>query len=146
VFLTRTNRDVPPVLLWHLQHNKALHREILVLTVSTASVPRVSPSKRLTIRKLAPDFWRADAAFGFMEHADIPALLDSAKEHGCDVDLGDVTYYVGHASIMHRDKGPAMPRWQEALYAAMERNSTHVGDVLRLPQEQTVEIGRQIAI
>jgi hypothetical protein len=34
----------------------------------------------------------------------------------------------------------------EAPYAAMERNSSHVGDVLRLPQDQTAEIGRQIAI
>jgi KUP system potassium uptake protein len=146
VFLTRTSRDVPPVLLWHLQHNRALHQEILVLTVNTASIPRVAASKRLSVQELAPNFWRADAVFGFMDQADIPALLETAKEHDCKIDLSDVTYYVGHGSIMHRDDGKGIPRWQEALYAAMERNSTHVGDVLRLPQEQTVEIGRQIAI
>ncbi len=146
VFLTRTNRDVPPVLLWHLQHNRSLHKELMVLTVNTASVPKVEASKHLSVQELAPNFWRADAVFGFMEHPDIPALLDTAKEHGCKIDLSDVTYYVGHGSIMHRDDGKGIPRWQEALYAGMERNSSHVGDVLRLPQEQTVEIGRQIAI
>ena len=25
VFLTRTERDCPPVLLWHLKHNRSLH-------------------------------------------------------------------------------------------------------------------------
>ena len=146
IFLTRTHRDVPPVLLWHMKHNRVLHNELVVLTVNTASVPRVQAAKRLTVREIAPNFWRLDAVFGFMEHPDIPALLDTAKEHGCHIDLGDVTYYVGHGSIMHRDDSKGIPRWQEALYAAMERNSSHVGDVLRLPQDQTVELGRQIAI
>ena len=25
VFLTRTERDVPPVMVWHVKHNRALH-------------------------------------------------------------------------------------------------------------------------
>ncbi len=146
VFLTRTNRDVPPVLLWHLEHNRALHEKLMVLTVSAASVPRIPAEKRLTVKTLAPNFWRAEAVFGFMERPDIPALLATAPDHGCGIDLTDIIYYVGHASIGHRDDGKGMPHWQEALYAAMERNSTHVGDVLRLPQDRTVEIGRQVVI
>ena len=39
VFLTRTTQDVPPVLLWHLQHNRALHEQVMVLTIKIASVP-----------------------------------------------------------------------------------------------------------
>ena len=146
VFLTRTQRDVPPALLWHLEHNRALHKQLLVLTVTTAAVPWTESSKRLTVKLLAPNFWRAEAVFGFMEHPDIPPLLATAREHNCDIDLTDVTYYVGHASIMHRDDGKGLPHWQEALYAVMERNSCHVGEVLRLPHDKTVEIGRQIEI
>jgi KUP system potassium uptake protein len=146
VFLTRTNRDVPPGMLWHLQHVRALHTQLFVLTVNTASVPWIDESEHLKVEELAPNFWRAEALFGFMEHPDIPALLATAKWHGCHIDLSDVTYFVGHASIMPRDDGKGLPRWLEALYAAMERNSSHVGEVLRLPQEDTVEIGRQIAI
>jgi KUP system potassium uptake protein len=57
-----------------------------------------------------------------------------------------VTYYVGHESILHRQRGAALPRWQEALFAAMVRNAAHVTDYFRLPSEQVVEIGRQISI
>ncbi len=146
VFLTRTNLDVPPVLVWHLQHNRALHEQLVVLTVNTSSAPWTNPSERLRIRELAPNFWRADAMFGFMERPDIPALLAKAKDQDGKIDLSDVTYYVGHESIEPREDGKGLPRWIEMLYAAMARNETHVGDVLRLPQEQTVEIGRQVAI
>ena len=146
VFLTRTDMDVPPSLVWHLEHNKALHDRIVVLTVSTVPVPYMRTGERLTMEEIAPNFWRATATFGFMEPSEIPALLEAAKDHGCDIGLDDVTYYVGHATIMHRDDGQGIPRWLEALYAAMERNSSHVGDVLRLPPEATVELGRQVAI
>jgi KUP system potassium uptake protein len=146
VFLTRADRDVPPALLWHLELNRSLHSVIIVLTVHTASVPWINAKDHLTIKEVAPSFWRAAALFGFMEHPDIPALLDTALGHGCTVDFSDVTYYVGHGSIVHRDDGKGLPRWQEMLYAAMERNSTHVGDILRFPPEKTMEIGRQIAI
>jgi KUP system potassium uptake protein len=146
IFLTRTSRDVPPSLLWHLKHNRALHQELLVLTVNTASVPWIEESKHLTVHELAPHFWRAEAVFGFMERPDIPALLATGKDHGCTIDLSDVTYYVGHASVIHRDDHEGLPGWQEAIYAFMERNSSHVGDVLHLPVEQTMEVGRQVAI
>jgi KUP system potassium uptake protein len=146
VFLTRTGLDVPPVMQWHLEHNRALHTQLMVLTVKTAGVPWIDASQRLTVKLLAPNFWRAEATFGFMERPDIPPLLATAKEHGCDIDLSDVTYYVGHASIMHREDGKGIPYWQETLYAMLERNSSHVEDILRLPPELTVEIGRQVEI
>ena len=146
VFLTRTSQDIPPVLLWHLQHNRALHEQVMVLTINTASVPWIDDEKHLSVTALAPNFWRADAIFGFMERLDIPALLTTALGHGCTIDLKDVTYYVGHATIGHREDGKGLPRWQEAVFAALERNSIHVGDVLRLPPDKTVELGRQITI
>ena len=39
VFLTRTERDAPPVMVWHLKHNRALHERLFVLTVLTEAVP-----------------------------------------------------------------------------------------------------------
>jgi KUP system potassium uptake protein len=81
-----------------------------------------------------------------MEHPDIPVLLQSSSNVGCTIDLSDVTYYVGHETVVHREDGMALPHWQEVLFALMERNSAHVTDFFRLPSESVVEIGRQIAI
>ncbi len=146
VFLTRTLRDAPPVMVWHLKHNRALHERLFVLTVSTAPVPWVAASQRLSFEEVAPRFWRAVARYGFMERPDIPALLREAHGLGCAIDLSDVTYYVGHETVTPRDDAKALPRWVEALYAAMQRNSSHLTDYFKLPADAVVEIGRQISI
>ncbi len=39
-----------------------------------------------------------------------------------------------------------MPSWPKALYAAMERNSSHVDDLQRRPADATVELGLQVEI
>jgi len=146
VFLTRTERDTPPVMLWHVKHNRALHEHLFVLRVEVLSIPWVAPSERLRIEEVAPNFWRADAQFGFMERPHIPELLTASKMLGCSVDLSDVTYYVGHETVTGREDGMGLPAWQERLFAVMERNALHVSDFLSLPHDSVVEIGRQVAI
>ncbi len=146
VFLTRTSNGVPPVMMWHLKQNRALHEHVLVLRVLTESRPRVRWPELMTIAKEGENFWRVTTHFGFMQRPDIPRLLHQAAQKGCAIGLDDVTYYVGHEIVLHKERGAALPHWQEALYAAMLRNTTHVTDYFRLPSEQVVEIGRQVSI
>ena len=146
VFLTRSVSGVPPVMKWHLKHNRALHENVVVLTIINETRPRIRPTERVTVTHEAENFWRLATRIGFMERPDIPRILGQAHDKGCHVPLDDITYYVGHESILHRRYGPAMPHWQEAIFAAMVRNASHVTDYFRLPREQVVEIGRLISI
>jgi KUP system potassium uptake protein len=146
VFLTRTQRDVPPVMEWHVKHNRALHEELFVLTVTTQSVPWTKEAERLSFEEIAPRFWRAAARYGFMERPDIPALLQHAHGVGCAIDLSDITYYVGHETVVPDEADKALPRVVEALFAFMQRNSAHLTEYLRLPMDAVVEIGRQVSI
>ena len=146
VFLTRTERDVPPVMVWHVKHNRALHENLFVLTVSTGSVPWVKDTERLTFGEIAPRFWRAAARYGFMERPDIPVLLQQAHERGCAIDLSDITYYVGHETVVPGEDEKALPRLVEALFAFMQRNSAHLTEYFKLPVEAVVEIGREVSI
>jgi KUP system potassium uptake protein len=146
VFLTRTAQDTPPVMVWHVRHNRALHEHVFVLRVEIMSVPWVSSRSRITLSEVTPNFWRADAHFGFMERPHIPELLTTSKSLGCTADLNDVTYYVGHETVVSRDDGLGMPVWQERFFAVMERNAVHVSDFFSLPSDQVVEIGRQVSI
>ena len=145
VFLTRTRKDAPPVMVWHLKHNRALHERVFILTVEINSVPRIR-AERVAVSEMAPNFWRARARFGFMDRPDIPAVLREAHALGCGVSLDDVTYYVGHETIVHREGGFALPLWLERMFAFMQRNSVHVSDFFRLPADAVVEIGRQISV
>jgi KUP system potassium uptake protein len=146
VFLTRTGRDAPPVMVWHVKHNRSLHEKILILTVVTESVPWTKSLDRLSIQEISPGFWRLTARFGFMERPNIPLLISQSKALGCDVDLSDVTYYVGHETIVPQKGHKGLPRFIEGIYAAMQRNCAQVTEYLRLPPDQVVEIGREIAI
>ena len=146
VFLTRTTNDVPPVMLWHVSHNEALHQRLLVLTVTTSSIPWVDPANRLSMVELAPSFWRATAQYGFMERPDIARLLDLIRDKGCPLPRDKLTYYVGRETIVPREDGAGHPLWETAIFAAMARNASHVSDFLRLPNDCLVEIGRQVAI
>jgi KUP system potassium uptake protein len=146
VFLTRTERDVPPVMVWHVKHNRALHENLFVLTVGTGSMPWVRDTERLTFGEIAPRFWRAAARYGFMERPDIPALLQRAHGRGCAIDLSDITYYVGHETVVPGEDEKALPRWVEALFALMQRNSAHLTEYFKLPVEAVVEIGREVSI
>jgi KUP system potassium uptake protein len=146
VFLTRTQRGAPPVMVWHVKHNRALHERLLVLTIITEQVPWIGGGQRFAFEEQAPRFWRAIARYGFMERPDIPVLLEHAHGLGCAIDLTDVTYYVGHETVTPGHDATALPRWVEALFALMQRNASHLTDYFRLPPEQVVELGRQVEI
>jgi KUP system potassium uptake protein len=146
VFLTRATTDTPPVMVWHVKHNRALHRHIVALTVVTESTPWVAPAERVAVERVAPDMWRIAGRYGFIERLDVPALLAQAQRRGCLADLDDVTYYVGHETVFRRPDHAGLPAWREALYAAMQRNSAHASEFFNIPREAVVEIGRQVEI
>jgi KUP system potassium uptake protein len=146
VFLSRARFETPPVLVWHLKHNRSLHKHVVLLMIEIASVPWTKKDERSSIAEPAPRFWRVVVRFGFMERPRLANVLAELKERGCSIDLNDVTYYVGHETVTSDVEPRSLPRWQEALFAYMQRNSAHIQDILLLPSEQTIEIGRQVGI
>jgi KUP system potassium uptake protein len=146
IFLTKTSIDAPPVMVWHVKQNRALHRQLLALTVVTESTPWVTEEERLVVALIAPDFWRGTARYGFMEMPDIPVLLQETRHLGSTLDLNDVIYYVGHERVLHRADGAGLPVWRERLFAFLQRNAAHVSDFVSLPRDAVVEIGREVEI
>jgi KUP system potassium uptake protein len=95
---------------------------------------------------LAPNFWRLRASYGYMERPNVPELLERARGHGCTLPLDDITYYIGHETITHREDGTGLPTWQEEFFAFMLRNSAHMTRFFQIPTQSVVEIGRQVEI
>jgi KUP system potassium uptake protein len=146
VFLTRATQDTPPVMVWHVKNNRALHQNVIAVTCTTQSIPYVDPAHRLELTQVAPKFWRMVARYGFMERPNILELMQAGRDHGCTLPLDDVTYYVGHESVVHRTLGKALPLWQELIYAFMMRNAPTVASYFHLPRDGVVEIGRVVEI
>jgi len=146
VFLTRAREGTPPVMFWHVKQNRSLHENVLALTLTTVSAPRVAESERVKITREADHFWRAEAKFGFIERQTLHPVLKGCQLKGAEIDLDDLTFYVGHETIVAREDGKGLPRWLVAIFSAMGRNAARISDTLELPYDHVVEIGREIAI
>jgi KUP system potassium uptake protein len=143
VFLSATSEGVPPVLLQHLEHNKALHEHVVILTIQTADEPAVADAKRLRSEPLAGRFYRVRARYGFMETPDVPDVIDRCCALGIGSRLEDTSYYVGRTRLL--PDGPApMAKWRKLLFGFMARNARSAPEYFSVPPDRVVELGAQI--
>ncbi len=147
IFLSRARDTTPPLMVWHVRQNRVLYADVLIVTIATALTPRVAPGKRYEIENECDNVWRVLIHSGFMERLGLDDMLPALQARGLDVDMSKVVYYVGHETIV-RGKGETrvLGQWTEKIFAAMERNQAHLTDVLGLPSERVVEIGRHIEL
>ncbi|MHA2898508.1 potassium transporter Kup [Enterobacter sp. H2G27] len=146
VFLTRTQNNIPPVMRWHVARNRALQQDVLSLTIDILNVPYVGEEQRIRVEQRAPGYWHGVAQYGFMEHPDIPRLLQGVSEINALFATDDATWYVGHETIVAGEGGSGMAAWQRHIFAFMKRNCTHVINHYHLPSDRVVEISRRVAV
>jgi KUP system potassium uptake protein len=146
VFLTRSSSETPPVVAWYVSRAHALQEHVVAITIRTSLTPWVTGDQRLSLAEIAPDFWRADACYGFMERPDVQRLVAEMKDRGCRVDLSDTTYYVGLETVVARQDRKGLPHWMVKIFSAMLRNTARVTDEFNFPRDRVVELGRQVAI
>ncbi len=147
IFLSRARKTAPPLLIWHVRQNRCLYTNVLIVTVVTELVPRVAEAERFEVTSELPGVWRIVYHCGFMERLRIDEMLPSLEAKGCPVDLEGRVYYVGHETIVrgHGDRR-RLSAWSERIFEVLERNQAHLTDVLGLPTERVVEIGRHIEL
>ncbi|WP_395303842.1 potassium transporter Kup [Enterobacter sp. ECC-019] len=146
VFLTRTQNNIPPVMRWHVARNRALQQDVLSLTIDILNVPYVGEEQRIRVEPRAPGYWHGVAQYGFMEHPDIPRLLQGVSEINALFATDDATWYVGHETIVAGEGEAGMAAWQRHIFAFMKRNCTHVINHYHLPSDRVVEISRRVAV
>ncbi len=145
VVMSGTADGVPVVLLHHFKHNKTLHDRIVLLNVSTDPRPRVPLSGRVRVDDLGLGFHRVSAKVGFMQDANVPALLDEARAQGLDVDAEEASYFLGRETLL--TTGPSkLARWRKALFAFLSRNARPATQFFGLPPNRVVEMGAQVEL
>jgi len=116
---------------------------VVVLTVATAQTPHVAETDRIWIKPLDHGVSHVRVQYGFMEDPDVPSTLLKARDLGLDIDVEDLTYFLGRETILvTRKKGMAI--WRERLFVLMSRNAVRPLSYFRLPPERVVELGVQV--
>jgi len=146
VFLTRTARRVPPLLLNHVAQIKALQETVVTLTVIFDKTPRVAEPIRAEVQHMADGLWHVVVHFGFVEVPNLGTALMRAKELGCPVGLDDAVYFAASDEVVRSQKHPWLWPWQRMLFAFMHRNAVRASDRFELPVERFLEIGRQVRL
>lgn len=145
VFLTPQSSGVPPTLLHHLKHNKALHEQVVVMSVQAAPVPRVDAEDQVTVKLIGPDFWTVTARHGFLQDADVPRMLRIAAEQGLETSEGTTSYYLGRTIITPRGRS-AMPGYQKRIFCALAQMSSNNPLYFSIPPGRMVELGIQVDV
>jgi len=143
VFLSTFHKEVPPMLLRYLTQTSSLPETLVILSVLTSDVPEVEEDRRVETHFLGHGVYRVIAHNGFMETPDVPAILLQAQRRKLNIDLDNVTYYLGRITLVPARK-KNINRWQRFLFILMLRNAVSRSTSLNIPPAKVLEIGVQM--
>jgi KUP system potassium uptake protein len=143
VFMTAQPRGTPPALAHNLRYNKILHEHVVVLTVTTTHTPYVPPDNQVHVDALGLGVYNVRVQYGFMQDPDVPSALIAARALGVELDVEDLTYFLGRETIIVTRR-PGMASWREKLFVVMARNAVRATAFFHLPPERVVELGVQV--
>ena len=145
VFMTARPEGTPPILVHHLKHNKVLHQQIVLLTVSVLNTPTISEGEPIEVQPLGGGFYRVIARFGFMESPDVPVALMRARAKGLQWSDEETTYYLADLTLLSNGQ-IGMSRWRDAIFIFLSRNARRATNFFNIPPDRVVEIGIQLEI
>jgi KUP system potassium uptake protein len=143
VFLTSDSQGAPVVLLHHLKHNKALHRQVVLLSITPADVPYADDVDRVRVQPLGQGFYRVLVQSGFMETPNVPEILALCEGEGLHAAPMETSYYLGREQLLATGSS-GMARWRKRLFVVMSRNAQSAARFFGLPPNRVVELGAQI--
>ena len=125
VFLSHLSGHIPDSLLHSLKHYKVLHEQVLILTVVADEVSRVDERERTSVEPLGEGLFRVVGRHGYMEHVNVPALLERITDEKLKrIDPMDTTYIVGVHRLILTKRPIGMALWRQRIFASMMRNAS----------------------
>ncbi|WP_151719195.1 potassium transporter Kup [Gemmobacter serpentinus] len=145
VFLTAEPDMAPPALMHNLKHNRVLHRQNFVVTVTVAPEPAVPEDRRLSLTRINDRFVKANLTFGYMEDQNVPRGLALARKQGEKLDIMTTSFFLNRRSF-RTSSHEEMPQWQERLFIMLAKGATNATEFYRLPSNRVIELGQQLTI
>ncbi|MCH2221037.1 MAG: potassium transporter Kup, partial [Dechloromonas sp.] len=145
VFMTPSPENVPHALLHSLKHYKALHEQVVILSVQVFDVPYVPDVDRVEVKRLHGNFSQVTVQYGFKDEPDIPAALSMCAEAGLQLDMMDTSFFLGRETLIPK-LGSDMAYWRELLFIAMFRNAGSATAFFKIPSNRVVELGSQVVL
>jgi KUP system potassium uptake protein len=145
VFMT-SNAGAPLSLVHYFKHAKTLHERVIFLTVQTKHVPEIAEDVRIAeVTEYGEGLFGAKVNYGFMESPDIPSVLRRMKEFGIDIDVRDLSFFLGREALVYTGSS-RMTLTRKVFFKFLSQNAVPASAFFRLPPGRVIELGIQIEI
>ena len=145
IFMTPDPDSVPHALLHSLKHYKALHEQVVILSVRIFDVPYVPDVDRVKVNRLPGNFAQVVVQYGFKDEPDIPAALSLCTQSGLDLHMMDTSFFLGRETLIPKF-GSEMAYWRQLVFVAMFRNAGSATAFFKIPSNRVIELGSQIVL
>ena len=134
------------MLLRHIEHNRVLHKTVVLLTFVTDRRPRVPFGERHAVERLGHGFYRIQVKLGFMQTPDIPLSLINCNKLGFEADLDHKNYYIAHETVVRRATGSSMGLVLFGIFSFLNRIASRAPDFFKIPHDAIIEVGFRVEI
>ncbi|MBX7207033.1 MAG: KUP/HAK/KT family potassium transporter [Verrucomicrobiaceae bacterium] len=145
VFMSASAEGLPLALLHHLKHNKALHKQVVLLSVKFEPVPRVAAGERESVEELHEEFFRVTLHYGFAESPQVLDDLCRALGAHTKVRPNQITFYQSRELLLTNGPGK-MAVWRKKLFVFLSRIARPATGYFELPPRQVIELGIQLEL
>jgi KUP system potassium uptake protein len=128
-----------------LKHNKALHHQVVLLTVRFEEKPHVAAEERFQVEEFHDEFFRVVLHYGFSESPNVFEDLCQALESKGKVKRAGITFYQSREVLLTNGPGK-MARWRKNLFVFLSRLSRPATGYFDLPPRQVIELGIQLEV
>jgi KUP system potassium uptake protein len=150
IFLNRGKTTVPLAMRSNVEHNRVLHRRVVIVSIETAPVPLVAPGDIAEIDDLVHSddgITHVTAHFGYMQRTDVPAVLAAIPPESMEapVDLDDAAYFLSTIELRVGTE-PGLSRWRKMLFVATSHLAADAAQAFNLPRDRTVIVGAHVDV
>jgi KUP system potassium uptake protein len=134
----------------NVRYNRILHEQVVVLTLVTATVPRIADADRLQVDDLGytdDGIIHVTAKYGYLERPNVPAalrLVDAQQTEGA-LDLDGAAYFLSKVDLV-MSPHPSMTPWRTKLFITTSYITSDAAAYFMLPPDRTVILGSRIQV
>lgn len=150
VFLNRGKETAPLAMRTCVEHTHVLHKHVIIVSIETLPMPRVSESERIEVDALG---YKRDgivfvtANYGYMEKTHILDALRSLtpKQSEGKIAVDEASYFLSKLELV-RGRKKTMAQWRKRLFIATSYITADAAERFGLPRDRTVIMGSRIEV